>query len=94
MATKMERLQSVLNLLKNTDDITLNETRRVAAGFAAEFAAGRELTNPQQAGLTMQAIKEFIGRTTRAGNIKAAERQAAIQAEAKSTIDLGGSEEE
>lgn len=93
MATKMERLQTVLATVKDAE-VTLNEARRVADAYAFAYARGENLTNPQKAGVALREIKRAIRQTTRDAITSQAAAAAAAAAEAGATLDLGGDEDD
>ena len=93
MATKMERVQTILNTLKDTP-VTLAEARKVAAAFGFTYRRGEVLTNAQEAGVMLQQVKLFVRQVTRDANVSQAAAEAARAAEATATVDLGADENE
>lgn len=93
MATKMERVQTILSTLKESG-ATLAETRKVAAAFGYTYRRGEALTNAQEAGVTLQELKRFIRQITRDANVSQAAAAAAAAAEATATVELGADENE
>lgn len=94
MATKMERLQTVLATLKDDLTLTLNDARKVATAFGYTYRRGETLTNPQEAGAALQMIKAFINQVTRDANVSQAAAIAAAAAQSTAGVDLGADENE
>lgn len=93
MATKMERVQTILSTLKDTS-VTLADARKVATAFGYTYRRGEMLTNAQEAGVVLQQLKLFIRQITRDANVSRAAAAAAAAAEATATVDLGADENE
>lgn len=93
MATKMERVQTILSTLKDTP-VTLAEARKVATAFGYTYRRGEVLTNAQEAGVVLWQLKLMIRQITRDANVSQAAVAAAAAAEATATVDLGADENE
>lgn len=93
MATKMERVQTVLSTLKDTP-VTLADARKVATAFGYTYRRGETLTNAQEAGVTLQELKRFIRQITRDANVSQAAAAAVAAAAAGAAVDLGADENE
>jgi hypothetical protein len=96
MATKVERLQSVLQTLRNNDAnvVTNAEVRKVADAFAFTFQREDllKLTNAQKAGVALREIKRWVRAITRDAIVSQAAAAAGQAAAVDADVNLGDDE--